>query len=116
MSRDTCKACLGVSEGVGLGYGDPDNPTEEVGNCVSCYGSGFQMPRTPADARRLAGAMKAAVAAVHGPEPCDASDCEECCDHHELDHFVCMDCGKDLTEQKMSDAYDRAKDIRKYGE
>ncbi len=29
--------------------------------------------------------------------------------------FMCLECGKDGTEHVMSAAYDRAKDIRKYG-
>lgn len=42
--------------------------------------------------------------------------CSECCLHEELDHGVCCDCGEDRTEHMMAAAYDRAKDIRKYGE
>lgn len=24
------------------------------------------------------------------------SGCEDCCEHNELDHFICMDCGKEM--------------------
>lgn len=40
---------------------------------------------------------------------------DEECEHWELDHGVCMDCGEDQTEWIMAAAYDRAKDFRKYG-
>ncbi len=43
--------------------------------------------------------------------------CQDCCNHEpdpdEGNH--CLQCGKDCSEDVMSDAYDRAKDIRKYG-
>lgn len=41
---------------------------------------------------------------------------EEC--EHDFDPdegFTCLNCGKDGTEEVMSRAYDRAKDLRKYG-
>lgn len=41
-------------------------------------------------------------------------DCE-----HEFDPdegFMCLYCGKEGLEEAMSDAYDRAKDLRKYGD
>lgn len=41
---------------------------------------------------------------------------EASCDHAELDHGVCCDCGADRTEWLMARAYDRAKDSRKYGD
>jgi Fe2+ or Zn2+ uptake regulation protein len=41
--------------------------------------------------------------------------CQECCHHEEMDHFICVDCGRDMTEYHMAIAYDRAKDLRKYG-
>lgn len=42
---------------------------------------------------------------------------EEECEHLDIDHKnQCLDCGADLTEDIMSAAYDRAKDLRKYGE
>lgn len=40
------------------------------------------------------------------------------CDDHEPDSskgYHCLHCGKDCSEDVMSAAYDRAKDIRKYG-
>lgn len=45
------------------------------------------------------------------------SHCQECCDH-EFDPdegYHCLNCGKDGAEDVLSAAYDRAKDIRKYG-
>jgi len=39
------------------------------------------------------------------------------CEHQDVceDEFVCLDCGKCMREERMSAAYDRAKDLRKYG-
>jgi hypothetical protein len=34
----------------------------------------------------------------------------EDCEHSDLEDAICLDCGKDLTEKLMCDAYDRAKD------
>lgn len=44
-------------------------------------------------------------------------NCESCCDHYfDADEgFMCLECGKDGTEEIMSRAHDRAKDLRKYG-
>lgn len=45
--------------------------------------------------------------------------CEECCEHNDVDPdegYHCLDCGKDCSEDVFADAYDRAKDIAKYGE
>jgi len=44
--------------------------------------------------------------------------CTDCCDHEpDADEgFMCLHCGKECAEDVMSAAYDRAKDIRKYGE
>lgn len=38
------------------------------------------------------------------------------CDHSDVEDMHCLDCGKDLTEEIMSHAFDRAKDLAKYGE
>jgi hypothetical protein len=40
------------------------------------------------------------------------------CDHFDVcdDERVCLDCGKDMTEEMMAAAYDRTKDLWKYGE
>jgi DNA-directed RNA polymerase subunit RPC12/RpoP len=47
----------------------------------------------------------------------DCKSQREHCDHYETDdHFHCMDCGKDLTEDRMAAAYDRWKEARKYGQ
>jgi len=27
---------------------------------------------------------------------CQNEGCQECCEHHELDHSICLDCGKEL--------------------
>ena len=47
-----------------------------------------------------------------------AETCEECCDHEfDADEgYHCLNCGKDGSESVMSAAYDRAKDLAKYGE
>lgn len=42
--------------------------------------------------------------------------CQACCDHDDTDDHCCLICGKDLTEDRMAAAYDRAKDLMKYGE
>ena len=46
----------------------------------------------------------------------DGTFCEECCDHQDADDYCCLDCGKELTEDRMALAYDMAKDARKYGD
>lgn len=33
----------------------------------------------------------------------DGSGCPDCCEHHEHDHFICLDCGH---EGEPSDYYD----------
>ena len=38
------------------------------------------------------------------------------CDHSDVEDMHCLDCGKDLSEEIMSHAFDRAKDLAKYGE
>ncbi len=35
---------------------------------------------------------------------------QEDCEHYDMEDATCLDCGKDLTEKLMCDAYDRAKD------
>ena len=44
--------------------------------------------------------------------------CPECCIHSPDpdEGYMCLECGQDCAENVLSDAYDRAKDIRKYGE
>ena len=32
----------------------------------------------------------------HLDVPCEDIDCQECCEHSEHDHFICMDCGLEL--------------------
>jgi hypothetical protein len=27
---------------------------------------------------------------------CDSLECQECCEHNECDHYICLDCGKEL--------------------
>lgn len=46
----------------------------------------------------------------------DGTVCEDCCDHTDTDDYCCLDCGKELLEDRMAAAYDRAKDARKYGD
>lgn len=44
--------------------------------------------------------------------------CQACCDH-EFDPgegYHCLNCGKDGSEEVLSSAYDRAKNLRKYGD
>lgn len=38
------------------------------------------------------------------------------CDHTDMEDGHCLDCGADRTEELAAAAYDRAKDLRKYGE
>jgi hypothetical protein len=35
--------------------------------------------------------------------------CQQCCEHNEHDHGICVDCGKDNYEDIAARAYDRAK-------
>jgi Fe2+ or Zn2+ uptake regulation protein len=37
-------------------------------------------------------------------EPCNDLKCVECCEHNEHDHFVCLDCGKELDPGEFIDA------------
>lgn len=48
---------------------------------------------------------------------CGPYACPHCCDHEpDADEgYHCLNCGTDCSEGVMSAAYDRAKDIRKYG-
>ena len=43
--------------------------------------------------------------------------CDKCCDHEfdPSEGFTCLNCGKDGAEEVLSAAYDRAKDLRRYG-
>jgi len=34
----------------------------------------------------------------HNWKTCEVEDCEECCTHDEHDHFICLDCGKQLED------------------
>ena len=44
--------------------------------------------------------------------------CRWCCEHEpDADEgFMCLLCGKECAEDVMARAYDRAKDLQKYGE
>lgn len=42
----------------------------------------------------------------------DGSVCEECCQHGDSDEHNCLDCGKELLEDRMAQAYDRYKASR----
>lgn len=46
------------------------------------------------------------------------SPCELCCEHSDIeyDERCCLICGKDMTEDLASAAYDRYKDHMKYGD
>lgn len=64
---------------------------------------------------------KIEVEICDGEDDCGQSDCQKCCGNngHEFDPdegYTCLNCGKDGAEEVLSAAYDRAKDIRKYGE
>jgi hypothetical protein len=39
--------------------------------------------------------------------PCENPKCQDCCEHWEVDHFICMDCEK---EMDPGEAIDRAMD------
>lgn len=43
--------------------------------------------------------------------PCEDMTCQECCEHNEHDHYICMDCGAELDPGSFIDAaemdYDR---------
>jgi hypothetical protein len=56
-------------------------------------------------------------AAHEAGENCEAEWCQECCDHEfdDGEGYHCLGCGLDGSEQVLSAAYDRAKDLRKYG-
>lgn len=35
---------------------------------------------------------------------CDECECQECCEHYEHDHYICLDCGKELDPYTFIDA------------
>ncbi len=41
---------------------------------------------------------------------------KEDCDHRDIEKWICLTCGKDMTEEIMTEIYDRTKNLRKYGE
>jgi len=47
-----------------------------------------------------------------------SSSCRECCEHEfdASEGYTCLNCGMDGAEEMLARAYDRAKDLRKYGE
>lgn len=57
-----------------------------------------------------------ARAAAHRCSVDDGTGCERCCEHGDTDERQCLDCGKDLLEDRMAAAYDYAKDRVKYGD
>jgi hypothetical protein len=30
---------------------------------------------------------------MHDKEGCANESCQECCEHNEFDHYICLDCG-----------------------
>lgn len=52
-----------------------------------------------------------AANACENPE-CDEETCQACCEHSELDHGVCMDCGSDRNEWIGAARYDSYKASR----
>lgn len=50
-------------------------------------------------------------------QPAVTDICESCCDHEfdASEGFTCINCGKDGYEEVAAAAFDRAKDLRKYG-
>ena len=39
------------------------------------------------------------------------------CEHDDIDkHYCCLNCGKDMGAEIIAEAYDKAKDFRKYGQ
>lgn len=52
----------------------------------------------------------------HNCEKYDGTSCEDCCEHGDMEKGLCLDCGKNRSEELFADAVDRAKDRRKYGE
>ena len=36
-------------------------------------------------------------------EACDLESCQECCEHWEVDHFICIECGTDLNGSPLCD-------------
>lgn len=115
MSKELCNSCHGSGEGMALASSSPKSAAEIVGPCSECCGTGFWQPHKSAMNPLLAKAMEAAVAALQECRGCDSPDCVDCCEHGDQDDYTCLDCGKEMTEDRMSAAFYRAKDIRKYG-
>jgi len=49
-------------------------------------------------------------------ELCDNIECQQCCNHDEFDHGICLYCGLDISADLAARMYDRYKDMMKYGE
>lgn len=43
----------------------------------------------------------------------EKEDCQECCDHMDLDHGVCLDCGADLTDDLANRAYEQSEGMER---
>ena len=41
---------------------------------------------------------------------CEEPDCQECCEHDDMDGGWCLDCGLDRTSDLAARAYDKWKD------
>lgn len=39
---------------------------------------------------------------------CEEEKCQDCCEHNEHDHFICLDCGKELDPGEFIDAAELA--------
>ncbi len=125
MSKGVCGVCGGIGEMLGMRSLSRNDEVTEMSLCSSCRGSGFETLNRNIERVGEGEAMRKAVAAIEKLPNlskavecpgCDELECQECCAHDSTDHGFCCDCGADRTEAMMSAAYDRAKDIRKYGE
>jgi hypothetical protein len=92
--------------------------TCECGKPVLLHDTPPGMPKVYGDYCQDCNDNRAEVVLAPAPEPVACCDdvCEECCEHGDTDDYACLDCGKELLEDRMCAAYDRAKDARKYGD
>lgn len=65
--------------------------------CEACFRKEAALMKVEYDAGRL-------TPACDGSTDCGDSGCQDCCPHDEHDHGICMDCGKDRTDDLVGAA------------
>lgn len=107
-----CPKCQ--NEGFIIHHYVPFNPGHEYTEDCPLRCDAQQKLRALIDARKKREEKKCAECG----SAAESEFCQDCCEHeYDADEgFMCLGCGKEGAEEVMSRAYDRAKDLRKYGE